>query len=310
MRVERARISVAAALALAAAAASAHAAMVTLSASDLLRRDVIVRDITPQRERPVRRAYGRAVRLGSIVAAVDAIRSARAAAKLDSILLTETQALSHAPYQISAQKLAQAQATASEASARLQSMVGVLRARYGRRFAAQLLNDSRLVARIGSAAVSVIDAILPYPLLRRPPRSATASIDGAPEIRAKPAALSFLGTGGRVPAGMVGQSLYYLGPPLQSGTMLRVRLRLDTRPARIVRIPVAALIFDGREAIAFREVAAHRFQSFRLSHARPYYRHGHLVGYQSAWSGDEPVPIAVAGAGLLWALLEHAVGKR
>ena len=300
----------AAALAVAAVAGCAHAGTVTLRAQDLLRRDVIVRDITPQWVRPVRRAYGRAVRLGSIVAAVDAIRSARAAAKLDSIQLAEARALYREPYRISAQKLAQAKATAGEASARLESMVGVLRDRYGNRFAAKLLHDRRLLARIGGGEVSVIDAILPYPVLRRPPRSATASVDGGPDVPARRVALSLFGIGGRVPAGMIGQSLYYLGPALQSGTMLRVSLRLDTRPARTLKLPVSALIFDGREAIAFRRIAAHRFRSFRLSHALPYYSHGHLAGYQSAWPGHDRVPIAVEGAGLLWALLERAVGKR
>ncbi len=309
MRLDRA-FRGAAVLTIAAVAGRAHAGTVTLRAQALQRRAVVVRDITAHRERPARYVYGRAVWLGPLVAAVGAIRGDRAVARLDATMLTETRALYRAPYHISAQKLAQAQARAAEAQAKLNSAVGVLHARYGERFAAALLSDRRLVARIGAGTVSVVEAMVPYPVLQHPPRIATARIDGGANVRGRTVTLRFLGVGGQVPSGMIGQSLYYLGPALQADTMLRVDLRFGARPTRTLRLPVSALIFDGRKAIAFRRIAPHRFRSFPVSEARPFYSGGHVAGYQSAWSGRARVPIVVEGAGLLWSLLARAVGRR
>ena len=309
MRLDRA-FRGAAVLTIAAVAGRAHAGTVTLRAQALQRRAVVVRDITAHRERPARYVYGRAVWLGPLVAAVGAIRGDRAVARLDATMLTETRALYRAPYHISAQKLAQAQARAAEAQAKLNSAVGVLHARYGERFAAALLSDRRLVARIGAGTVSVVEAMVPYPVLQHPPRIATARIDGGANVRGRTVTLRFLGVGGQVPSGMIGQSLYYLGPALQADTMLRVDLRLGARPTRTLRLPVSALIFDGRTAIAFRRIAPHRFRSFLMSKARPFYSGGHVAGFQSAWRGPARVPIVVQGAGLLWSLLARAVRRR
>ena len=309
MRLDRTHIG-AVVLAVGVVAGRAHAGTVTLRAADLLRRDVVVRDITAHRERPVRYVYGRAIRLGPLLGAVGAIRSARALARLDAVMLTETRALYRAPYRISAQKLAQARASASEAQAALASAVGALRARYGAEFAAKLLSEPRLVGRIGAGGVSVVEAMVPYPVLEHPPGSATARIEGGANLRGRTVQLQFLGVGGRVPSGMIGQALYYFGPALQAGTMLRIGLRLGTRPTRILRLPVSALIFAGRKAIAFRRIEPHRFRSFAVSQARPFYSDGHIAGYQSVWRGSARVPIVVKGAGLLWSLLDSAVGKR
>ncbi len=292
------------------AIALARAATVRVGAEDLLRRDVVVRAITPQPEYPVRYAYGRAIGLGAIVAAVSAIDSARAAAQLDSTLLRETRALYRAPYHISAQKLAQAQAAAAQTRARLASLVGVLRARYGVEFTQALLGHGRLAARISRAAVSVVEAIVPYPLLQHPPRAATARIDGGALMSGRSLTLRLLGVGGRMPSGMIGQALYYLGPALQAGTMLRVRIRLDTRPVPALRVPLSALIFDGRTAIAFRRTGARTFRSFALLRPLPFYTHGHVGGDQIAWPGRAPVPIVIAGAGLLWSLIKSNAGSR
>lgn len=297
-------------LAAAAVAGRAHAVTVTLRAQDLQRRDIVVHDITAHRERPVRYVYGRAVWLGRLIAAVGAIHSARALAALDVTMLTEARALSRAPYRISAQKLAQAQARADEARAQLASAVGVLRARYGERFATALLSHRRLCARIGAGTVSVVEAMVPYPVLARPPPTAAAYIEGGANLGGRTVTLRFLGVGGLVPTGMIGQALYYLGPPLQAGTMLRVELRLGTRPQRALRLPLSALIFDGRKVIAFRRITPHSFRSFSVSTAHPFYSAGHIAGYQSVWRGRARVSIVLEGAGLLWSLRERAAGRR
>lgn len=309
MRIDRTCIAIAI-LTLVISAGDAHAQMVTVRTQNLSRHLVIARKLTPHRARPVRHAYGRAVRLGHLVSALGAIHSDRAAAVLDATLLTEAQRLIGAPYHISAQKLSQAKARATRARAKLDSAVAALRSRYGKRFAGSLLNDARMVDRIVHGEVSIVEAIVPYPPLGHPARTATARVDGGPDVAARRIKLTFLGVAGRIPSGMVGQSLYYLAPPLQAGTMLRVTLRLVRHRGLALRVPLSALVFDGAKLIAFRRTAPNTFRSVLLSGARPFYSRGHVAGYQVTWLNRTQVPIVVKGAGLLWSLSGTTAGSR
>ena len=291
-------------------AGRAHAETVSVSPRDLLRHVIVVRDFALPQERQVRRAYGHVVRLGPLVTALGAIHSARAAARLDATLLAETRALVRGPYHISAQKLAQAEAAANRSRASLDSAEAALHARYGSRFAAALLDDRRLVSRIGSGSVSIVEATVPYPPLVRPPPTATANVAGGPNVAGRLIALKFLGVGGRVPADMVGQSLYYLGPTLQAGAIMRVSLPLAKSPIRVLKLPASALVFDGAKAIAFRRIATNRFKSLPLSHVRPFYTAGRLAGYLSVLDSGTHVPVVVKGVGLLWSLASSSGRER
>lgn len=280
----------------------AQAGTVTVQGQALAQRSIVVRKIVPHKESVAREAYGIVVRLSPLVSEVGTIRSDRALSRLDATLLKEAKALRQAPYRISAKKLATAIATANRTRTKFRSAEGALRAHYGGRFAAALIHKRQLVKHIRDGEASIVDVTFPYPLPSHPPSTAMGTTEGRPEGYKRRITLKFLGVGGRVPSNMIGQSVYYLAPRLQAGTMMRVNVKLAGRRDMRLKLPISALIFDGSKVVAFRRVAAATFRSFQVLNPRPFYKHGHIVGYQGLWASPThgPVPVVTRGAGILW----------
>lgn len=255
------------------------------------------------RHTPSRKAYGMVESPSQVLSLRASIIEAAAQLQLAEANLKRTSQLYHAAHNVSVASLEQAQAAQSVAAAKLAALKAKAVARYGSSLGNTLSAPEGPLAGLAAGKVSLIEVSLGAPTLPHPPRQAAARADG------KTLPLTLIGAAGSVPAGMVGQGFYYIGPALPSGMPLSITLPQGA-PRSGYAIPLSALVYRDRKASMFVETRPGRFLMVPVPMSTEIDTDGGTEGYfVPAKLMPRDAVIAVQGAGFLLSVAAHQKAK-
>ena len=287
--------AIAASLSLVCAAAVAHAAAlrsVTINAATMSSGLIKTSVLRLETKHPASAAYGMVIDPSPIITLRYRIVSARAKLTLDEANLARAQKLYRSGGNVSKASLQQIQAKTAIAQARVEELLAQAKMRYGAALGAAIADNGPSFRTIstGGSLVSVVQAVA---TLVSPPAASARSPDGS-RVTLRP-----VGSAGRIPKGLLGQTFFYTGPALPIGAPLPVTLRA---PGVVTgyAVPAAALIWHDNGPFVFVRIGASHFAMYRVTRAYKLRHSGTISGF---FVPDADLPahpaIVTSGVGLL-----------